>query len=618
MKKYLLALTALAGFAMVTPLTPVSAQTTTPTGTWVHCANEGAICKVPAPAVVRYGANNKYNSKQIQNYITCSNANFGDPIFGVVKTCDYLQPVLAPTPTPTPVPSTTVWTKCADENQLCSVVGTANVRYGVNTTWSNPPKVVTNSILCTNGNFGDPVPGIVKICQTDGTPGTAPVTPPPPATQTCPDGTVIPTTQTCPAPVPPPSPTTQVCPDGSIIPTTQVCPVVMPTPSAGYVTAPTLDGLPDIPTTDFVPSTGLASRGATPTNVPDNLGAERFICAPGQVLADDPIVFPGQPGRSHLHQFYGNTGANANSTYFSLRTSGHSTCSGPDKPLNRTAYWMAALLDGKGNVIRPNYVAIYYKRYPKGSVMCNGQTAGIKACLMQPNGLKWVIGRNMQNWNAPMLGAFHWSCTKPSGATLHKVTGDSGAYPLLGDVTSFCTVGWQITQTFDAPDCWNGLYLDTPDHQSHLAPGKWYTVNGKSIFGCPSTHAYKIPQFKLSAAWEVLNGEDPKIWSLSCDAMSPAGSPVGSCSHLDLWDAWDSAQKRTWTANCLDGLKPYPSTINYTSWAWAFPAGVGPVSGQGGDQCNLTQLTGAQQPAWGFGPPPYRLIPIGTKVPVLP
>ena len=50
-------------------------------------------------------------------------------------------------------------------------------------------------------------------------------TPPPPATQTCPDGSVIPATDVCPTPPPPPPPPpTQTCPDGSVIPATQTCP----------------------------------------------------------------------------------------------------------------------------------------------------------------------------------------------------------------------------------------------------------------------------------------------------------------------------------------------------------------------------------------------------------
>jgi hypothetical protein len=40
-----------------------------------------------------------------------------------------------------------------------------------------------------------------------------------------------------------------------------------------------------------------------------NIGAFRIICKPSHMAADDPIVYPDQPGRSHLHTFFGNTGA---------------------------------------------------------------------------------------------------------------------------------------------------------------------------------------------------------------------------------------------------------------------------------------------------------------------
>src|SRR5262245_35670801 len=49
------------------------------------------------------------------------------------------------------------------------------------------------------------------------------------------------------------------------------------------------------------------------------VGAFRFICNVSHLLPDDPIVYPGRPGASHLHVFFGNTMANAYSTYETLR-----------------------------------------------------------------------------------------------------------------------------------------------------------------------------------------------------------------------------------------------------------------------------------------------------------
>src|SRR5437899_1667298 len=47
-------------------------------------------------------------------------------------------------------------------------------------------------------------------------------------------------------------------------------------------------------------------------------------CFYSHAAPDDPIVFPGAPGASHLHEFFGNRSVNATSTYDSLGTS--TTC----------------------------------------------------------------------------------------------------------------------------------------------------------------------------------------------------------------------------------------------------------------------------------------------------
>ena len=67
-------------------------------------------------------------------------------------------------------------------------------------------------------------------------------------------------------------------------------------------------------------------------------GFFRVTCEVSHFAYDDPIVFPGQPGAAHLHMFFGNTEANAYSTFDSLLNTGTSTCNGQD--LNRTAYWV--------------------------------------------------------------------------------------------------------------------------------------------------------------------------------------------------------------------------------------------------------------------------------------
>src|SRR4051794_30223022 len=87
---------------------------------------------------------------------------------------------------------------------------------------------------------------------------------------------------------------------------------------------------------NFDPTGGIIPVGS-PAPVESNpmLGAFRMFCTAGQIVSDDPLFSPGQPGVSHLHQFFGNTGANASSTYQSLRTSGGTTCGQSSTPFNR-------------------------------------------------------------------------------------------------------------------------------------------------------------------------------------------------------------------------------------------------------------------------------------------
>ncbi len=56
-------------------------------GNWVSCASENGFCSFAGTQNVRYGANGVYVYRTFTNGTTCSNAVFGDPIFGVAKQC---------------------------------------------------------------------------------------------------------------------------------------------------------------------------------------------------------------------------------------------------------------------------------------------------------------------------------------------------------------------------------------------------------------------------------------------------------------------------------------------------------------------------------------------------
>jgi hypothetical protein len=281
------------------------------------------------------------------------------------------------------------------------------------------------------------------------------------------------------------------------------------------------------------------------SNSPDVVGAFRFICNASHLAYDDPIVYPGQPGKAHLHQFFGNTAANANSTYSSLRQSGESSCT---NKLNRSAYWTPAMLDGKGGVVVPDYVAVYYKRFPVGSPYCTQMGT---ACVPLPRGLRYVFGFNMLNPSQVPTGAAYFDC---DGATATP-----GNYPDIVTAAANCPAGNRLGAVIQAPNCWDGKNLDSADHRSHIAyasTGSW------GYFRCPTTHPYVIPSFRM-AVWYTVDdnldrsgtwSDSASSWHLSSDEMNGMMMRPGSTLHADWFGAWDDSVMANWTGNCVEKL----------------------------------------------------------------
>jgi hypothetical protein len=289
------------------------------------------------------------------------------------------------------------------------------------------------------------------------------------------------------------------------------------------------------------PATLTVSTGGNgqlpPTAAPDVVGAFRFMCEPGQISYDDPIVYPNQPGKSHLHQWFGNTAANASSTYRSLRTSGDSTCV---NILNRSAYWMPAMLDGRGHVVRPDYVSVYYKRLPKDSADCRRQG---KECVPLPRGLRFIFGYDMLTGKTPTGGSY-FNCDGPSAKPGH--------YTTITEAAANCPAGNRLGASISAPGCWDGKRLDSPNHRDHTANpsyGSW------GYLRCPASHPYVIPSFTMGA-WYTVGAERADSWYLSSDEMpGMARMPAGSTFHADWFGAWDDDVMAEWTAHCIDMLK---------------------------------------------------------------
>jgi Domain of unknown function (DUF1996) len=258
---------------------------------------------------------------------------------------------------------------------------------------------------------------------------------------------------------------------------------------------------------------------------PSDIGAFRVPCDVSHFGFDDPIVSPGKPGASHLHMFFGNSSADANSTADSIAKSGNSTCAGGT--LNRTAYWVPAMIDGSGNVVLPSSAIFYYKTGYLGI-----KPADVKP---MPEGLRMISGD--KNLNSAQ-GQGHWGCEEVYIG--HK----DSIKEVLDD--GRCVSGNHVQLGIDFPQCWDGVNLDSPDHTSHMAN----PVNN----ACPSSHPVPIPVITFNVRFPIPEG-GAKGWHISSDMYDYAKLGGGFSAHGDWWNGWDVDTKKTWIENCDNASK---------------------------------------------------------------
>jgi hypothetical protein len=335
-----------------------------------------------------------------------------------------------------------------------------------------------------------------------------------------------------------------------------------PPPTAASVPSPSLAG--EVAIADsFDVNQGLepaAGTGRIAPPSPDDVSGFRFMCKPSHISKDDPVVYPGQPGASHLHMFWGNTGTNASSTYQSLRTTGQSTCDnrGTDTPLNRSAYWMPAMLDGAGHVVLPDMINTYYKQLPHGSPNCSSPPNGTQSvgiCVDIPNGLRFVFGYNMATGtggpNDPNSNEHYSMWFECWSDLIGTPTGSAatGRYSTIADVVAAgCPSGGVLVAQGVIPVCWDGKNLDSPDHRSHLVSYMPDTNNG---IRCPADHPYVLPSLQMRAEFTTDDNFVAGKWHFSSDEMVP-GIKAGSTFHFDYFEAWSPTIKNAWFRNCID------------------------------------------------------------------
>ncbi|MCZ4098714.1 MULTISPECIES: DUF1996 domain-containing protein [unclassified Streptomyces] len=232
-------------------------------------------------------------------------------------------------------------------------------------------------------------------------------------------------------------------------------------------------------------------------------------CSSNHVLPDDPIVYPGQAGASHLHTFLGNTTTNANTTDASL-AAGTTTCNAPG---DKSGYWMPTVLNGAQQILPVGTQTIYYK------TGINDYTS----VRPFPTGLRFLVGSPKATATQFATDPGYvagWEC----GNTYNSI-----------DIPVTCDAGSNLEIRMQAPSCWNGLYLDTPDHKSHMA----YPVNGV----CPTDHPVALPMIEFKMAFPV-SGDMSQVH---------LSSGRGFSFHYDFFNAWDTRTLAAMITHCIVG-----------------------------------------------------------------
>lgn len=350
-------------------------------------------------------------------------------------------------------------------------------------------------------------------------------------------------------------------------------------------------------------------------------GKLRFLCKFSHVAYDDPIVSPGVPGAAHLHLFFGNTLTNANSTYETLRNSGDGTCDGG--PLNRTAYWMPAMLDSSVSKVRvPEYFEWYYQSNRRDLVdftspVCSGsgslQDGRPAACPQQAikkieRGAKAIFGFKPSTGAYPttyigpdsnMLSAA-WSCLTSAGAEIpgagsyrylsHRATPSLG---VTGDVN--CPSSGQIRVRIGSFECWDGSH-DSSDHYIHFAP---HGNDGFSNKVCPATHPKTFQSFTVIAIWNYTGGiSTVNNWYLSSDRHNGADFEAGESYHWDMFWAWNDSVQEFFHEH-VHGMSPSSATgapylYNSAGKDWVGGPYMRNTNNGGlGDDCTSLGLAGA-------------------------
>ncbi|MGH9208039.1 MAG: DUF1996 domain-containing protein, partial [Acidimicrobiales bacterium] len=236
-------------------------------------------------------------------------------------------------------------------------------------------------------------------------------------------------------------------------------------------------------------------------------GIFHTICGYSHSLLDDPIVFPNVPGRSHMHDFGGNSTTNANSTLATLQA-GTTNCfvHAPDAMADRSGYWVPQLYFN-GTLVSFSEQQAYY------------QSGGLSYVNTPPTGLELVAGNH--------------HATGPQSTNVVKFTCSGSAGSAIGglDHPPICPAGLLLKIVVFTQNCLaHTLVVNGADGVNDTSQAT-YAVNG----ACPAGDD-PIAQARIEVKYPA--GIDGRgTIAFSPDLGSATLSPYYTM-HADWFNAW--------------------------------------------------------------------------------
>ncbi|MFK8013704.1 MAG: DUF1996 domain-containing protein [Marinicellaceae bacterium] len=291
-------------------------------------------------------------------------------------------------------------------------------------------------------------------------------------------------------------------------------------------------------------------------------GIFRINCDFSHSSYNDPIVFPNQLNRAHLHRFYGNTIIDHTTTTESLISEGDSSCQG--NKLNLSGYWVPALLaphyDNNGEIIlddqgEPSWIPVpavvgddidvheifYY----------SGGVDDLESIQPLPVGLKMIAGDHMSTIGHEQdTSIVRWHCQSWESNEFEN--------PNFSASIPECVAPDRVRLDIFFPSCWNGVDLDSPDHKSHMA----YPLDSGTNEGiiCPETHPIPVVRPSYHYAFGVKPdvyepvSRSSKGWRLASDHyFVDDNNPGGFSLHGDWINGWHPAVMQAILDYCIKG-----------------------------------------------------------------